>query len=789
MSETRIPGSYRVATGASIANSVSKLPGRNRAFLNFTDLDHTTATKLHEELRSYVELGEQYRTERLERGQRAEDLRNGKIWNDQDLAFFESLDVTPYEINIHRRLFNTIVESQREQKIRFRVAPKDVHAHHRYEGGKKEFIKNMAEDFSSPEEAAEYFDENVDDAFGIMLSALMMDSRETSNGDDAENTVFDNGAIGGMGVFKGTYSTKYDREVGINIESRPQNAIIYDEARSKDYECDDISFVGEIHEYYPEDLVEEYPGKAEEIEATYRHLVENRRTFQSGQSRNSKWKDWYTFGRGLGETENLRIKVAELWTRHTEPKVRTINKTTNKIRVAKHGIGIDEIIDRLLKIKVEELFRDIRSDPNFQPEDLEMFQDPNLKTALLAQIDREYEFEQVYEPIWYKSVFSFNGLFEHARSPYPHSSHPYAFYFSQYHHGEFRGIAEDAVDAIIGFNKALGFQELMMAHGAKNLLLVDEDTLIDNDIDVDDVADEWTRIGSVVALKLKPGYRMQDIAMSVNTAGDGLQALDRVIERYRGLINEILGVIPEQLGASAADAPTSRYTMQIRQGIGNNGLIFKNFYRTLKNFYRKILTMEVELLKVKKDRVIKLLGEEYRDYYQSNFLHVEWSQDFQLFEETLHTGQYGLSVIPVEDNPQLGAAREGMMFELAGQNQIPVELAFKYSTWDKRHKFVKDLKNAKRKQFIEQLQQQVDVNQLAEIMAAEGLSGDSAERILKRVRLENAKAMNQAQQNPQQGGGGNNGRIANLANQMGNAAQQQQIQNAQVSNQPDNRQN
>lgn len=785
MSETRIPGSYRVATNAALSNSVSKLPGRNRSFLNYTDLDHSTATKVHEELRTFVELGEQYREGRLERGQKAENLRNGKIWDEQDLEFFDALDITPYEINIHRPIFNTIVEAQRDQKIRFRVAPKDVHAHHRYASGKEEFLKEFEKDFSSPEEAEEYFDENVDDEFGIMLSALMMDSRDTSNGDDSENEVFDDGAIGGMAALKATYSTKYDRNIGIDIDAVPQNAIVYDEARSKNYECDDITFVGEIHDYYPEDLIEEYPDKADEIEATYRHLIENRRTFQGGNITNKEWKNWYEFSRGAGQTENLRIKVADLWTRHTEPKIRTIDKETNKIKVAQHGVTMEDIIDRLLKFMTEELWKSIVSDPGFQPEDLEMFNDPNLKEALLQEVDKRYEFEQIYEPIWYKSVFTFNGLFEHGRSPYPHNSHPYTFYFSQYHHGHFRGLGEDVADAIIGFNKAIAFQELMMSHGAKNVLLVDEDTLIDNDISKEDIAEQWTRIGPVIALKLRPGYKLGDIALPVNTVGDNIQVLEGVINRYQSFINQILGVIPEQLGASPADAPAAKYSMQVRQGLGNNGLIFKNFYRTLKHFYRKVLSMEVELLKVRKERVVKLLGDEYKYYYNSNFLNVEWNDDFKMFEETLHTGQYGLSVIPVEDDPQIGAAREGIMFELAGQGQIPVELAFKYSSWDKRHRFVKDLRKANQKKFVEQLQQQVDINQLAEIMATENVSGDSADRILQKIRLANAKALNQSQNNQQGAGKGDNGRIRALSAEMG---QQQRIQSAQAEGRPDQRQ-
>ena len=195
--------------------------------------------------------------------------------------------------------------------------------------------------------------------------------------------------------------------------------------------------------------------------------------------------------------------------------------------------------------------------------------------------------------------------------------------------------------------------------------------------------------------------------------------------------------------------------------------------------------MEVELLKVRKERVIRLLGDEYRHFYNANFLNVEWNDEFSLFEETLKTGQYGLTVVPVEDDPQLGAAREGIMMEHAGQGLIPIELAYKYSSWDKRHRFVKDLRKYRQKQFIEQLQQQVDINQLAEIMAGEGISGDSADRILKQIRLENAKRINQGD-NQQNNVQGNNGRIRELSASMG---QQQRIENAQAAGRPDERMN
>lgn len=777
----RFPGTYAVPV-KSTAKDASTV-GRSRSFINMTDLTREQAQKIHEEKRELVRLGEDYREERLRNAQKAEDLRNGKIWNENDEEFFADLDLSAYEINIQRPLFNTIANNQSEQEVRFRVAPKDIHAKHRYEENKEEFVQEFAEEFGSEQEASEYFDEVVDDKFGIMLSALMMDSRSTSNGDDAENECFDDGAITGMAAMKCTYSTKYDRQIGLDISSLPQNAIIYDEARSKSYECDDISFIGEVHDYYPEDLIEEYPQYADEIEQTYRHLIENRRTFQSGDQY-TQWKDWYDYVDG-GDGKNLRLKVADLWTRHTEPKIRIIDKQSNDIKVAEFGVEVEQIIDRLLEQMVKEEYQLTLQDPESTPEDLQKFEDPTLKERLLEEIGNRYEFEQIYEEIWYKTVFTFNAIFEHTRSPYPHNSHPYSLYFSQYHHGSFRGLGEDISDVIIAYNKAIAFRELMMAHGAKNVLLVDEEMLAENDLTKEDLADQWTRIGPVIALKLRPGMKMSDVALPVNTVGENLAAIENIIAHYGQLMNQILGVTPAQLGNSSADAPASRFNMEIEQGMGNNAVIFKNFYRTLKNFYRKVLTMEVEILKVRRNRVVTLLGDEYRFFFNSKFLDVEWNEEFEMFEQTLKSGQYGMEIIPIEDNPQTGAAREGIILEMAGQGQLPIDLAFKYSSWDKRHQFVRDLKKYRREQFLEELQNQVDINQLAEIMASEGVDGETADKIMKKMRLENAKKVNQSK-NPAPQSKGSNGRISALAAKMGQA---QRIDNSLQSDEPDQRQN
>jgi len=301
------------------------------------------------------------------------------------------------------------------------------------------------------------------------------------------------------------------------------------------------------------------------------------------------------------------------------------------------------------------------------------------------------------------------------------------------------------LDVIIAYNKAVAFRELMMAHGAKNVLLVDEDMLADNDIKKEDIADQWTRIGSVIALHLKPGTRMSDVAVPVNTVGSQMEFTSTIIQHYSELMYEITGITPAQLGNTNAEDSATKYNEIIKQGKGNNGLIFRNFHRTLELLYKKIMSMEVMQLKAKRQRVIPLLGDEYKYFFNSNFLNVEWNDDFETFEYTLRDGLYGFELVPEEDNPHVNNAREGYLMELGANQVIPIELAFKYSTWSKRHQFIRDLHKQQQRQMLRQIDMSVDVQELRVMMAKYGIDSETAQKMLDEIHLQNSEKLRDSQ--------------------------------------------
>lgn len=734
-----------------------------RRFINRTHYSESEAKRIIEQLRRYVLEGEQSAVDRLTKAEKGRNLVTGKIWNDNDRSFFEALDITEYTINIQRPIFNTLKEEQEAMKLTFRVAPKDLNSYHRYVEGREKYAEEHAEQHGSYQQALEYYDENVDDEYAIMLSALMADTRDTCQGRYEEADAFSGGVDTGTHFLKADWSTKFDRSGGIAIQAVPQNAMIWDEARSTRYNLDDILYIGEVMELYPDELARLIPDAAEEIIAEYDWMVRNRGV--TNRMDNQDWKSWYRYEPSQRNT-SMKIKVAQLWIRTNEDRIRVTDTQTNESHTAAYGTTPEQIFDNLITRQAEEVFEQAIANPETTTNDLQYMGTEEFKQELADSVFDRYIIEEYPDEIWYKTLFTFNGLFEYGRSPYPHGKHPFAAYFAQFSEGYVTGVGEDIYDIFIAYQKAFMFRELMMAHGAKNLLLVDQNTLDDNNLKKEDIAEQWTQIGQVIALKLKPDTRMQDIAMTLNTVGNQGDYIDRIIAQYALLIKEVAGVTPEQMGYSPGETAKGKYDEQLRQARGNNGIIYKNWLRTLKYLYTKVMSLEIELLKARKSRVIRLLGTEYENWSTSKFAKVEWNDEMELFEENIRMGFVGLTLVTDTDTAQLNASREAMLFEMAQVNPqaVPFEVAMKYSTHPKRHQIVRDIQQAKERAFRQELANQIQIDQLYEIMLSMGVDIEVAKSVQTKAQLA-AEEKLRSSQNPM--AGQRTSEISRVAGDMG----------------------
>jgi hypothetical protein len=701
------------------------------------------------EYRDLVLRGESDREPRAERDEENTNFWLNNIWSDEELTnFFEAYDLTPYSISVHRPLLNNLISKQRQRKITFDFLPTDIHSYHRHRDGRDQFIQEeLAKEnpvFTTSKEAGEFYDKYADDKYANAVTATMHNIRLENKAKYVETEVFQQGLISGLDFFKCIYGRKWNRNGGIEITRRPQRAVFYDET-STEYDLSDIEFIGEVHKLYKQQLKTQYPDFQEEIEEYFKEYTNKERPTSTREM--AKWNWFYDFN--YANTSEAHLRVSEIWTLENEERFVVFDNQNNEQKVVNHGVEEDAIYDDLMSMVLIELNEEAKTNPEIE----EIIASGNAKQYVADVVEERFEIDTTVEPIWYKTVFSYNCLFEHERTPLPHGSHPYIPFFAQFMEGEFTSMMDDIKDIVIAINKALAFRELMMAHGSKGLVIIDEKAFANSQYSIDDIAEQYASIGGMLALKLKPGQSIRDVIDSITTVGDGLEAINNILADLDNRLFHISGVTMEQLGVVQRQTTNSGYRAQVQEGEINNGLIFDNFYRSLETFYsEKVIPLIVETMKEQPKKVIRRIGDNHAPWIE-----VELEEDFGLFDTAVRSGQYNTVLRPITDNPQIQEERSSKYMEMAMAGLLDPEIAIEFSTDPEKFKLLKAMKEKERERIERQAYNQFTFEEFYQVAASSGLPMTAIEELvdeMKRAKVqEMAKDQTSGEQKQRRQGG------------------------------------
>lgn len=698
------------------------------SFLNGTDMPDDEAQKLVNQFTERVNQSEMELSESLRIGERMMDIFKNKIWQPEDMAFFEAFDATPIEFSVARPLINNMISKQRRQKFEHSFVPLDVHSETRKLEQIQEFVDDSAEDFSSREEAMDFYQKYADDSYAQMITSLLKKFKDIDGTKWKESECFEGAVITGADFLK----------VDLDHYGRPQpkrrnlSRMVWD-TNSIEYDLSDAEFVGDKVRWYKNDMIMNFPELKERLENHFEHYtnLKARNRFEPQK----RWKDWWKFD----QSDGLQVKLVDLCYRDIEERFLIIDNETGDEQFAEPDMTEDEVMD-MLGIKI---FQDMQHLPPEQQEEMLMGEDS--KENILAEVEKRFTIDIEYRPCWYQMVFSFNTLLLHQKVPYPFEGHPYMPYFPQFNDGYFTGFLEDIEDIIIALNKALAIRELMMAHSAKGMVIVDEKVLDDSGVTKEDVADEYTRIGGMLVLKLKFHKSVQDAISQINTVGEGIPAINNIIADYDERLFRVSGVNLAQLGVTQSETPASRYKMQLAEGETTNGLIFDNFVRTLEEFYKqKMIPVCVEYAKNHPHSVKRLIGEKLGQWSKINF-----DKTFPLFESGIRSGEYSFTLKPSKNDTQAGTEFNSQMMELAMAGAVPLEVSLEFSNHPNKHDIIRRLRQFKREAQKTQLQNSVDIQRLQQIIMSDpDVSVEMADRLIKKARLENQAEQQKQQQQP-----------------------------------------
>ena len=160
---------------------------------------------------------------------------------------------------------------------------------------------------------------------------------------------------------------------------------------------------------------------------------------------------------------------------------------------------------------------------------------PNIKSEIEAEIARRkniakeigvdyedgsnrllIEYEEKFVTSWvYYHLSPWGHILWTQDSPYDHNSHSYVAKFHTMFRGQVHGMVYDLIDPQKSANRNFIMHDFIIGAAAKGVLLVPEEAIPD-DMDLEDIADEWSRYNGVIKYRAKDGVKQPEQVVARN---------------------------------------------------------------------------------------------------------------------------------------------------------------------------------------------------------------------------------------------------------------------------------
>ena len=159
---------------------------------------------------------------------------------------------------------------------------------------------------------------------------------------------------------------------------------------------------------------------------------------------------------------------------------------------------------------------------------------------------------------YYYFLTPFGDILKEGETPYEHKSHPYVFKAYPFIDGEIHSFVNDVIDQQRYTNRLITLYDWIMRASAKGVLLFPEECL-PKGMDINDIADEWSRFNGVIAIKTKNAVQLpQQIAN--NSTNIGITELLNLQLKFFEEISGVNGALQGKPGWSGMSA--SLYSQQ-----------------------------------------------------------------------------------------------------------------------------------------------------------------------------------------------------------------------------------
>ena len=340
--------------------------------------------------------------------------------------------------------------------------------------------------------------------------------------------------ISGLIVHRKWFGWRNDKSDCWTDYVNPNNFFIDNNMR--DFRGWDVSCLGEVHDVSFETLCGQFAESPEDylrLSRIYSFAKEKRyisRTCEDfGYSRLKNYDFLFT-------SDPNRCRVIEVWRKESKPRYRCRDYNNGDI----FKIEEEDYQDLVISVNEERINRGLAS--GMAIDDIPLI-----------------EAEWFMDDYWYFYYLTpFGDILREGETPYEHKSHPYVFKIYPFLDGETHSFVADVIDQQRYTNRLITLYDWIMRASAKGVLLFPEECL-PKGMDINDIADEWSRFNGVIAIKTKGNAQLpQQVAN--NSTNIGITELLNIQLKFFEDISGVNGALQGKPGFSGMSA--SLYNQQ-----------------------------------------------------------------------------------------------------------------------------------------------------------------------------------------------------------------------------------
>lgn len=473
---------------------------------------------------------------------------------------------------------------------------------------------------------------------------------------------------------------------------QPDNFFIDNNMR--DFRGWDVSCIGEIHDVSFNELCGKFAHSPED----WKRLSEIYRAARDLRNITFNCHQFGYYNRReesfLYPTDPSRCRVIEVWRRESKPRYRCI----------------DYLKGEVFKCDPED-FNALVADENNRR--LQQAVELGMPESEIPYITSEYFIDN----FWYHyDLTPFGDILEEGETPYEHGEHPYVFKFHPFIDGETHSFVADVIDQQRYVNRLITLYDWIMRSSAKGVLLFPVECLPDG-VSLNDIADDWARFDSVIAIKTKNATTLPHQVVS-NSTNIGISEILNLQIKFFEEISGVQGALQGKPGFSGQSA--ALYQQQV-QNASNSILDILETYSsfTIDAAYKDVKNIQ-------------------QFYDDKRIANIAGRKSITVDDpDKIRDTEFDLSIVESASSPVFRQLANDFLMQIWQKNQISLEQLLEFGDFPFADELLQQIQSQKEQlqqgqipqglspQLMQQVQQGADMNAVSQ--AYNGLTGKQAQ--------------------------------------------------------------